>query len=178
MDGDGAGGGYGGGVGLVDGREVVYENSYVLGPGRRFDRAKVEEATREAVAARVGTMTYDPSRGAQVAKELTELVREKVRELGYHRYKIIVQVTVGQKCGGAMRLASRCLWDSVPSSTSTTTSTTSTNSSSKGGSNNSNGNNANTNSSHATGGWDGSASCSVENESMYAVTQVYGLYYE
>ena len=31
--------------------------------------------------------------------------------MGYDRYKLIVQVAVGQKKGQAMRFASRCLWD-------------------------------------------------------------------
>ena len=46
----------------------------------------------------------------QVAKELSDVVKEKVKGLGFDRYKLIVQVTVGQKVGQAMRIASRCLW--------------------------------------------------------------------
>ena len=35
----------------------------------------------------------------------------QVKLLGYERYKLIVQVTLGQKKGQAMRLVSRSLWD-------------------------------------------------------------------
>lgn len=55
------------------------------------------------------------------------------------RYKLVIQVTVGQKQGQAMRIISRCLWDQTN---------------------------------------DNFASEYYENESMYCVCQVYGLYYE
>ena len=47
----------------------------------------------------------------QVAKDLTDIIKEKVKDMGYDRYKLVVQVCVGQKKGQAMRFASRCLWD-------------------------------------------------------------------
>ena len=47
----------------------------------------------------------------QTAKELTDIIKERVKALGYDRYKLVVNVTVGQKKGQAMRFASRCLWD-------------------------------------------------------------------
>jgi hypothetical protein len=46
----------------------------------------------------------------QTAKQLADDLRERVKLLGYERYKLIIQVTVGQKTGQAMRIVSRCLW--------------------------------------------------------------------
>ena len=54
---------------------------------------------------------YDPKTASIVSKELSELIKEKVKELNYTRYKIIVQVNYGQKRGQCTRVASRCLWD-------------------------------------------------------------------
>eukprot|EP00891_Asterochloris_glomerata_P006926 jgi/Astpho2/6926/e_gw1.00107.179.1_t len=82
---------------------------------------------------------YDPVKGAQYAKQLADDLREKVKALGYDRHKLVVQVTLGQKKGQAMRIVSRCLWDT-----------------------------------HA----DASASEFYENETLYCVCQVYGLYFE
>ena len=45
--------------------------------------------------------------------ELADVIKERVKNLGYSRYKLIVQVTVGEKTGQALRLASRCLWDTT-----------------------------------------------------------------
>jgi hypothetical protein len=41
------------------------------------------------------------------------MIKERVKNLGYERYKLVVQVTVGEKTGQGIRLASRCLWDTV-----------------------------------------------------------------
>ena len=41
------------------------------------------------------------------------MIKEKVKDLGYERYKLVVQVTVGEKTGQGIRLASRCLWDTA-----------------------------------------------------------------
>lgn len=48
---------------------------------------------------------------AQTAKELSDQVKDRVKELGYARYKLLVQVTIGEKKGQGIRLASRCMWD-------------------------------------------------------------------
>jgi len=73
----------------------------------------------------------------QYAKQLADDLREKIKALGYDRHKLVVQVrwsrqnkfhcscsfwivlmhglslqvTLGQKKGQAMRVVSRCLWD-------------------------------------------------------------------
>lgn len=71
----------------------------------------------------------------QYAKQLADDLREKIKALGYDRHKLVVQVaaklrdvpvqtadlqqhypnstqvTLGQKKGQAMRIVSRCLWD-------------------------------------------------------------------
>jgi hypothetical protein len=47
----------------------------------------------------------------QTAKELSDQVKDRVKELGYLRYKLLVQVTIGEKKGQGIRLASRCMWD-------------------------------------------------------------------
>jgi len=44
----------------------------------------------------------------------------QVKGLGYERYKLIVQVTLGQKKGQAMRLVSRSLWDTSTDNYATT----------------------------------------------------------
>lgn len=63
----------------------------------------------------------------------------QVKSLGYDRYKLIVQVTLGQKKGQAMRLVSRSLWDTDN---------------------------------------DNYATSYYENDSLYCVSQCYGVYIE
>ena len=91
------------------------------------------------LAEHVRGIDYDGRRGPSLSKMLTDTVLGKVKELNYSRYKIVVQVTVGQRLGQAMRVVSRALW------------------------------NAKT---------DTFASVSYENQTMYCIINVFGLYYE
>lgn len=130
--------------GVHPAREVLYENTYITHPvgygkGAKFQRDKVQAILKSVLRERMEKQQYDPVKAAQISKHIAEDLREKVKALGYGRYKLVIQVTLGQKKGQAMRIVSRCLWD-----TST----------------------------------DSFASEYFENESLYCVCQVFGLYFE
>ena len=74
-------------------------------------RGPVQKILTDTIKERLEGTQYDPLKSAQIAKELADTVKERVKNLGYERYKLVVQVTVGEKTGQALRLASRCLWD-------------------------------------------------------------------
>jgi hypothetical protein len=102
----------------VDGCESVHvlQNTYITQPegyGRnaRFQRHKVQDILKGVVSEHMANQQYDPRQAAQTAKQIAESLREKVKALGYDRYKLVIQVTLGQKKGQAMRIVSRCLWD-------------------------------------------------------------------
>jgi hypothetical protein len=125
-------------------KEVIYENTYITSPdgygsNAKFQRHEVQKLLRTVLKERMDQQKYDPVKAAQVSKHIAEDLREKVKALGYDRYKLVIQVTLGQKKGQAMRIVSRCLWDT------------------------------NT---------DSFASEYYENDSLYCVCQVFGLYYE
>ncbi|GMI01391.1 hypothetical protein TrLO_g1148 [Triparma laevis f. longispina] len=47
-----------------------------------------------------------------LSKLIADKIRQKVKEtLNVHRYKLIVQVTLGQMKDQGVRITSRCLWD-------------------------------------------------------------------
>ncbi|KAK9864763.1 hypothetical protein WJX84_003169 [Apatococcus fuscideae] len=125
-------------------KQVVYENTYITspegyGPNTVFKKYKVQALLKQTLKERMEAQQYDPVKGAQQAKQLADDLRERVKALGYDRYKLVVQVTFGQKAGQAMRIVSRCLWDAS---------------------------------------CDNFASEVYENDSLYCVCQVYGLYFE
>jgi hypothetical protein len=125
-------------------REVVYENTFITapsgyGPGAKFQQHKVQAILRGVLKERMEGQAYDAVKAAQISKHIAEDLRERVKALGYERYKLVVQVTLGQKKGQAMRIVSRCLWDTAT---------------------------------------DAFASEYFENESLYCVCQVFGLWYE
>merc|ERR1712196_218294 len=69
----------------------VYENTYIMAPkdGAKFSQPAVEK----------------------MMKEICNEIQQKVKGMGYPRYKFIVQVTLGQNEGQCLRIASRCLWN-------------------------------------------------------------------
>ena len=77
----------------------------------RFSTRLVQNIIKETLKSNTKWMDYDPKTASIISKELSELIKEKVKALNYSRYKIIVQVTLGQKRGQCTRVASRCLWD-------------------------------------------------------------------
>lgn len=81
--------------------------------GYKFMRGPVQKVLTDTIRERMEGTQYDPLKSAQIAKELADMIKERVKNLGYDRYKLVVQVTVGEKTGQALRLASRCLWDTA-----------------------------------------------------------------
>ena len=62
---------------------------------------------------------YDVRQASSLAKLCAETLKDRVKELGYARYKYVSTVTISQLTGQGLRAASRCLWltdtDSVAS---------------------------------------------------------------
>lgn len=54
---------------------------------------------------------YNADDAADMGTDVCTEIQDRVKELGYKRYKIITQVTLGEIKGQTMRIGSRCLWD-------------------------------------------------------------------
>lgn len=58
------------------------------------------------------TATYDASNNADLTEEVSRIIRSRVKgELKMPRYKLGVQVFLGELKGQGLRLASKSLWD-------------------------------------------------------------------
>eukprot|EP00210_Caulerpa_lentillifera_P005477 g5237.t1 len=104
------------GVPFEAAKEIVYENTYITTPDGHGEQSvcrshKLREVLRSLIKERVVGQPYDPVRGAQISKQLVDDIKGQVKALGYDRYKLVVEATLGQKRGQAMRIASRCLWN-------------------------------------------------------------------
>ncbi|XP_046391927.1 dynein light chain Tctex-type protein 2B-like [Ischnura elegans] len=62
---------------------------------------------REELAGKVYAET-DPS---LLSSSIAQRVKRKVMELGFPRYKYVVQVILGEQLGAGVRTGTRCLWD-------------------------------------------------------------------
>ena len=52
---------------------------------------------------------YDANKVSQWSKNIADNVKSQVKTLGYDRYKIVVEVVIGEQRGEGVRMGSRCL---------------------------------------------------------------------
>jgi len=100
-------------------RPVRYENTYQLRPTKTFPTGQVEKIVKDVFDSYLENEKYNPELCRHMAKNLSEVVRSRVKELMLPRYKIICIVYIGELNNQTMRIASRCLWDSGADQSST-----------------------------------------------------------
>lgn len=91
----------------------VWENTYIMHPKdeEKFLPSKVSEVIERVM----NEYLKDKEYGAEDAKiwtlDLSNEIKAAVKELHIPRYKIIVQVVIGEHASQGIRVASKCLWD-------------------------------------------------------------------
>ncbi|NWI97051.1 TC1D1 protein, partial [Pitta sordida] len=81
------------------------------GPPGRFPVAAVDEILRDVVGSSLREQRYEPAQCREVAKEIAEVVKARVKDLVIPRYKVVVVTHVGQLDEQSIHIGSRCLWD-------------------------------------------------------------------
>ncbi|KAJ3044896.1 Tctex1 domain-containing protein 3 [Rhizophlyctis rosea] len=116
-----AGGGGGGGGGGGDGSEapanaIVFENTYKLKPDKKFQTENVKKLTGEILAKNLTKVKYDPDKVTDLSKRISDEILAAVKKLEFDRYKLVVEVTIGEFKGQGIRVASRAVWDTTTDS--------------------------------------------------------------
>jgi len=80
----------------------------------RFSRSKVEEVCVPVVREFLQDKSWSLERetNLELSQNITNLVMEKIRDMGLKRYKIIIQTNLGENRDQTVRVASQCLWES------------------------------------------------------------------
>jgi hypothetical protein len=96
-----------------DRRLIRYENTFRMEPDdeHKADIARLRRVATSVIETAISGYKYDPNQGKQFSLALAERVRSQIKQLPFQRYKIVVQVSIGQKKGQDLRVASRCMWD-------------------------------------------------------------------
>mmetsp|Transcript_10136 Transcript_10136/g.9085 ORF Transcript_10136/g.9085 Transcript_10136/m.9085 type:complete len:133 (+) Transcript_10136:30-428(+) len=55
---------------------------------------------------------YDAEKANESVKSISEQIKQKLKSLGYDRYKYVVQVIIGERREQGVRTGTRCFWDS------------------------------------------------------------------
>ncbi|KAI9334720.1 Tctex-1 family-domain-containing protein [Obelidium mucronatum] len=89
----------------------VYENTYKMKPDRKFQSEPVRRIAEEILQNTLKKAKYDPEKVATLSAKIGNDILAAVKKLDYDRYKIVVDVTIGEFKGQGIRVASRSLWD-------------------------------------------------------------------
>mmetsp|Transcript_67352 Transcript_67352/g.161486 ORF Transcript_67352/g.161486 Transcript_67352/m.161486 type:complete len:131 (+) Transcript_67352:104-496(+) len=97
-----------------EGNQVqVWENTYIMAP--KDDEKMLPSKVTEVLERVMNDYLRDKEYSAEDAKiwtlELSNDIKASVKELRIPRYKIIVQVVIGEHGSQGIRVASKCLWD-------------------------------------------------------------------
>ena len=92
-------------------QKVRYENTYKMEPDKRFHIPEVKEIMDETLSTSLKDVKYDPVRCKTLSKSLSHTICERVKLLGFTRFKIVCVVNIGEMKGQDVRVASRFLWD-------------------------------------------------------------------
>ncbi|XP_031459307.1 tctex1 domain-containing protein 2 isoform X3 [Phasianus colchicus] len=83
-------------------------SAYSLRPGlqRRFKAAAVKECIRAVLKEKLADVQYVPEEIPQLTKSLSEIIKDRLKEEGFERYKMVVQVVIGEQRGEGVKTAS------------------------------------------------------------------------
>uniref|UniRef100_A0A669PZJ4 Tctex1 domain containing 2 n=1 Tax=Phasianus colchicus TaxID=9054 RepID=A0A669PZJ4_PHACC len=83
----------------------------VVGLLVRFKAAAVKECIRAVLKEKLADVQYVPEEIPQLTKSLSEIIKDRLKEEGFERYKMVVQVVIGEQRGEGVNMAARCFWD-------------------------------------------------------------------
>ncbi|XP_071608451.1 dynein light chain Tctex-type protein 2B isoform X1 [Heliangelus exortis] len=106
-------------------------NTYSLRPGfhRRFKSSTVKECIHAILKEKLANVQYVPEEMPQLTQSLSETIKDRLKEEGFDRYKMVVQVVIGEQRGEGVKssqvnsvgdgstlspfssMAARCFWD-------------------------------------------------------------------
>nr|KAJ3420449.1 Tctex1 domain-containing protein 3 [Polyrhizophydium stewartii] len=115
------GGGGGGGGGSGDGsvapaNAVVFENTYKLKPDKKFQSGAVKRIVEESLAQHLTKVKYDFEKVPELCKTIANDILASVKKLEFDRYKLVVEVDIGEFKGQGIKIASRAVWDTTTDS--------------------------------------------------------------
>ncbi|XP_042318785.1 dynein light chain Tctex-type 4 isoform X2 [Sceloporus undulatus] len=94
-------------------RETLYENTYKIQPdeGCKFNSSQMQQILESVLVSYLGDAKYNPAKGGQLAQNMSDLIRSKVKDVTPPRYKLVCNVFLGQQANQGLHIASRSLWD-------------------------------------------------------------------
>ena len=80
-----------------------YKNKFRPGP--------TKEIIRDVLQSKLDKATYSMETTQLLTKQVADDIKDRLKELTLPRYKIVVQVSIGEQKGQGVRMGTRCFWD-------------------------------------------------------------------
>jgi len=92
----------------------IQENTYMIKPNFRnkFRPVAVKNIIHEILGEELGGKQYNAEETGNWTRTISDSIKDKLKGMEYDRYKIVVQVVIGEQRGEGVKFAARCLWDS------------------------------------------------------------------
>lgn len=87
------------------------EPTYRMEPTQKFDCVAVEKIIKNILELQLGNATYDPKKCSVWIRSMSEDIKDRVKYLGFDRYKIVCVIVLCQRQEQAAVCSSRCQWD-------------------------------------------------------------------
>ena len=91
--------------------QVRYECTYKMDPDKKFLSHRAGDIIQDVLRAELREAKYEPERSQNLCRYLADTIKNRVKELDFHRYKIVSIVTIGSLDQGASSCASQCVWN-------------------------------------------------------------------
>lgn len=73
--------------------------------------AAMKEIIHDCLVEKLTNQQYEGEKCNEAAKTLADTIRNRLKNLGYDRYKFVVQVLIGERREQGIYFGSRCFWD-------------------------------------------------------------------
>ena len=89
------------------------ENTFRLTPSdsQKFNATRVQRLVNDILENHLENVKYEPSRCKELVQVLSDEIKTRIKSIIYKRYKLIVNLTIGQNIGNSIIIASRSLWN-------------------------------------------------------------------
>ncbi|KAI8056094.1 Tctex-1 family-domain-containing protein [Syncephalis plumigaleata] len=78
---------------------------------QKFRPAVVTTLLQQTLKEKLENYSYDAETAPEISKNISETIKDKLKELDLPRYKYIGNVILGENSGTGARMDCRCFWD-------------------------------------------------------------------
>ena len=92
---------------------VKLENTYRMEPhaNKKFGCKQVNDAVSSILNSYLCDVDYNKDKCSMLTRDLSQMIKQRVREMNFERYKIVVTVVISENTSQGCELASRALWN-------------------------------------------------------------------